>query len=103
MTKKCKIVPKFPLPDLIMFRRVEFPCVMDLNKAEIKRAMNYADVFEILDDGKEVLLSPYNYTKDNEKAHDMEGIADVKGLPIKIPVIKVNCMGKAGMGIARMY
>ena len=103
MIKKCKIVPKFPLPDLVMFKRVEFPCTMELNKSEIKRAINYANVYEILNDGSEILLDPCNYNLDNNLINTKKGIADIIGFKNKIPVIKANTVGKAGIGIARLY
>ena len=63
--KKCKIIPHFDLPDLIKLKRIQYPCEMELNEHEIIRAMNYADVFEILDDGTEVLLHLKNFNKNN--------------------------------------
>lgn len=63
--KTCKIVPKFSLPDLLKLRRVEYPCIMELNEKEIIRAMNYAHVYEVLEDGTEISLNVDNFNKNN--------------------------------------
>lgn len=67
--KKCKIIPHFSLPDLIKLKRIEYPCTIEkMSEKEIIRAMNYADVFEILEDGREILLDTKNFNKDNSSS-----------------------------------
>ena len=121
MVKKCKIVPKFSLPDLIPYKRIEYPCEMELNKAEIIRAMNYADVYEILESGEEILLDPVNFDEVNsdtgggdEPGPDDpdpdkpnpgdEGVAEViDGPEENILVNQVAGLETGGINIARLY
>lgn len=103
MIKTCKIVPKFPLPDILKLKRVEYPCTMELNKAEIIRSMNYADVFEILNDGTELLLDPDNFNVDNNLVSVQNSVPDIIGLSINIKANKVNAVGYAGVDLARLY
>lgn len=63
-TKKCRIIPKKYnfIPDLLLNnKRIEKETVMEINKAEICRAMTLATVYMINDDGTEVLLTPMNF------------------------------------------
>lgn len=63
-TKKCRIIPKKYnfIPDLLLNnKRIEKETVMEINKAEICRAMSLATVYMINDDGTEVLLTPMNF------------------------------------------
>lgn len=63
-TKKCRIIPKKYnfIPDLLLNnKRIEKETVMEINKAEICRAMTLATVYMINDDGTEVLLTPENF------------------------------------------
>lgn len=63
-TKKCKIIPKKNrfVPDLLIAnKRIVSETTMEINKAEIRRAMSFADVFMIGDDGTETLLTPKNF------------------------------------------
>ena len=102
--KKCKIAPKFDLPDLIKLKRIVFPCTMDLTYKEIIRALNYADVYEILEDGTEVALDPNNFNKDNTPVEDPDdpdagGGDEPTGEPEKFEVTGV---GTAGVGKAKI-
>lgn len=63
-TKKCRIVPKKNrfVPDLLLHnQRIETETTMEINKAEIIRAMSLADVYMVNDDGTETLLTPKNF------------------------------------------
>lgn len=63
-TKKCRIVPKKNrfVPDLLLQnQRIEKEVVMEINKAEISRAMSLADVYMIGEDKSETLLTPKNF------------------------------------------
>ena len=116
MVKKCRIVPKFSLPDLIPYKRIEYPCEMELNKAEIIRAMNYADVYEILESGEEILLDPVNFDEVNSDTGSGdepgpedpdpgdEGVAEViNGPEENILVNQVAGLETGGINIARLY
>ena len=61
MLKKCRIIPKVGVPDILKLQRIEYPCVMELNEREIRRAVSFATVYEILTDGTEVLLDEYTF------------------------------------------
>lgn len=73
-TKKCRIVPKKNrfVPDLLLHnQRIEEETTMEINKAEIARAMSLADVYAVGEDGSEVLLTPFNFfLKEEEKETD---------------------------------
>lgn len=97
--KKCKIVPHFDLPDLLKLKRIQYPCIMDLNEHEIIRALNYADVYEILSDGSELLLHMKNFNKENKP--DIPK-TEVKGLP-GVYTYDIAGMDVAGIGTARLY
>lgn len=65
MTKQYRIIPKFGIPDLLKHERIERPCIMSsLTLKEVRRAISFANVYEILEDGSEILLDEYNYHLD---------------------------------------
>lgn len=104
MVKKCKIVPKFGVPDLVRFKRVEFPCIMELNEAEMIRAMNYADLYEQLEDGSEVLLDPKNFNSNISTVSPgmTPDVIPVIGLD-NVVLIQIASTKYAGIGKARLY
>lgn len=72
-TKKCRIVPKKNrfVPDLLLHnQRIEEETTMEINKAEITRAMSLADVFMVNEDGTETLLTPENFYDPVESKED---------------------------------
>lgn len=119
MAKQYRIIPKVGVPDILKLERIEYPCTMSsLTLKEVRRALSFAHVYEILADGSEVLLDEYNYHLDllamnhesvaattetlqdvlsNAKEGDMivleEGVYDQE-LTIDKPVI-INGDGKA--------
>ena len=107
--KKCKIIPHFDLPDLIKLKRIQYPCEMELNEHEIIRAMNYADVYEVLDDGTEVLLHFKNFKDDNTGKGEFPDDPDPLG--IQTPVLGMDNVytyqtagvTAMGVGFGRLY
>ena len=100
--KKCKIIPHFSLPDLIKLRRIEYPCIIEkMSAKEIIRAMNYADVYEILEDGQEVLLTLKNFDKDNSS--NVKPIVPGSEPHDKAPMYANGSINYTGIGEARLY
>lgn len=65
MSKQYRIIPKVGIPDILKLQRIEYPCILtSLSLKEVRRALSFADVYEILADGSEVLLDEYNYHLD---------------------------------------
>lgn len=90
--KKYRIVPHFSLPDIIELKRIDYPYIAELSTKEVIRAMNYADVYEILSDGSEVLIDPLNFN--TEKSNNSE--------TPEIPLYVLNMVGYAGVDQARL-
>jgi len=65
-TKKVRIIPKFDIgvPDILP-DRIHEEIVLELNRKEVIRALNYADVYEVLEDNSEILLDKENFNDDN--------------------------------------
>lgn len=102
LLKKCKIIPRFDLPDLIKLKRIQYPAILDLTEKEIIRAMNYAEVYEILDDGTEVFLDFTNFKSDNSNKKTNSSDVPVKGME-DLLTHEVSAINKAGINKARLY
>lgn len=107
MLKKCRIIPKVGVPDILKLQRIEYPCVMELNEREIRRAVSFATVYEILTDGTEVLLDEYNFDDIHEATETPippdQGIADVIGLEEGVKTIDVAGLNTGGIDRIRLY
>lgn len=107
MLKKCRIIPKVGVPDILKLQRIEYPCVMELNEREIRRAVSFATVYEILTDGTEVLLDEYNFDDIHEATEiptpPYQGIADVIGLEEGVKTIDVAGLNTGGIDRIRLY
>lgn len=64
MIKQCRIIPKFSVPDILNKKRIDYSCIMNLTLKETRRAISFANVYEILADGTEILLDEFNYHMD---------------------------------------
>ena len=104
-TKTVRIVPRYDMgvPDLER-ESIHEEVTMELNLKEIIRAMNYADVYEILEDGSEVLLDTENFNDDNsDLAIGSESDPIVPDLEGDI-VTHCTCgLGCCGLGEGRFY
>lgn len=80
-TKKCRIVPqkyRF-VPDILLNnKRIEEETIMELNKAEIARAMSIAEVYFIAEDGTETLATQENFYVANATSDDTEEGGEVE-------------------------
>ena len=70
-TKVCKVYPRNGLQyisDILPNRgRIELPAKIEMNSAEVRRCMSFADVYEVIKKG-DVLLTIENYLEDNADA-----------------------------------
>lgn len=85
--KTCRIVPKKYnyIPDLLLHnQRIEEETTMNLNKAEVWRAMMLADVYATVD-GEEVLMTPKNYFFKGDVVEDEGGGDDDPSTPPNPP------------------
>ena len=93
-TKKCRIVPQRNrfVPDLLLNnQRIEEETTMEINVAEIQRAMSIAEVYEVAEDGSETLLDEFNFfLKSGEAAEEeKEPTAQAKkSTPASPPPVK---------------
>lgn len=101
--KKCKIVPKFPVPDLLYKKLIQSATILILNKSEMIRAMEYADVYEILEDGTCVPLDPINFDDNNN--YKAVGDKDDPIIPERpdLATHDVTGLDNAGLDTARFY
>ena len=101
--KQCKIVPKFPVPDILYRKHIEDEMVLSLNRAEVTRALEYADVYEILEDGTNVLLDPTNFNITN--TDKLVGDKDDPIIPERpdLATHDVTGLDNAGLDQARFY
>lgn len=108
MLKKCRIIPKVGIPDILKLQRIEYPCVMELNEREIRRAVSFATVYEILDDGSEVLLDEYNFNDIHQSSGgeivepEDPNIHNVIGLE-GVTTIDVAGVDSGGIDLIRLY
>lgn len=88
-TKKCKIIPQKNrfVPDLLLNnQRIEEETVMEINVAEIQRAMSIAEVYEVGKDGSETLLDEFNFfLKSGEAVEEEEDDSTKEPSPITPP------------------
>jgi hypothetical protein len=79
--KRCKVLPRNGLQYisgiLANQKRIELPAELPLSKAEVSRCMSFADVYEVLD-GKDVLLTPLNFYKEDNSAEPAAEVPDVE-------------------------
>lgn len=109
MLKKCKIIPKTGIPDILKLQRIEYPCEMILNEREIRRAVSFATVYEILEDGSEILLDEYNFDDVHETTEeplpptDDPDINYVIGLEEGVTTVDVAGLNTGGINKIRIY
>lgn len=75
-TKKCRIIPKKYnyIPGLLLKnKRIEEETTMELNKAEIIKAMTLADVYLVNGEDDETLLTPLNFCDPVKESVEEDG------------------------------
>lgn len=110
MLKKCRIIPKVGIPDILKLQRIEYPCEIVLNEREIRRAVSFATVYEILEDGSEVLLDEYNFDDVHETTEEPQppiiddpDISYVIGLEEGVTTVDVAGLNTGGIDKIRIY
>ena len=80
--KRCKVYPRNGLqfiPGILeKQKRIEFPAELPLSPKELRRCLSYADVYEVRDDKKCVLLTIENYLADNSDAPEATDVPEVE-------------------------
>lgn len=102
--KKCRVVPKkCGIPDILPNKRIFEPMVLELNKKEVRRAMSYAEVSEILSDNSEIPIDEENFNDDNSS--EIIGSASNPIIPDMPDLVttQVTGIGTAGIETARFY
>lgn len=114
LQKRCRLVPKgsYGIPDLMSIGRIHEPIILDLNQREVRRAMSYAEVFEILEDGTEILIDEQNFDENyNRDLTDNSGYIEpepeennpvIPDMP-NVVTSEVTGIGSGGLDTARFY
>lgn len=81
LTKKVKVFPR-PKREVCGIlpnnERISVPSELTLNVNEIRKCLNVADVYEVVDGVGDVLLDAQNYEEDNSKATPATDVPDVE-------------------------
>ena len=81
LTKRVKVFPK-PLREvcgiLLNNERISVPSELTLNVREIRKCLNVADVYEVVDGIGDVLLDTANYDEDNSNAAPATDVPEVE-------------------------
>ena len=81
LTKKVKVFPR-PKREVCGIlpnnERISVPSELTLNVNEIRKCLNVADVYEVVDGVGDVLLDAQNYEEDNSKATPATDVPNVE-------------------------
>ena len=81
LTNKVKVFPK-PMREVCGVlpnnKRISVPSELTLNISEIRKCLNVADVYEVVDRVGDVLLDAMNYEEDNSNAVPATNVPDVE-------------------------